>query len=775
MTARRIRVELDGAVQGMGFRPFVHRLAGELGLAGFVRNTGSGLAIEAEGDAAGLDGLLDRLAREAPALARVTGRRVTERPVQGGAGFAILASEAGAAAAVLPDLAPCAACLRELFDPGARRYRHPFIACTQCGPRYSVIEALPYDRARTTLRRFPLCAACAGEYADPADRRFHAEAICCPGCGPRLWLARADGAVLAEGEAALGQAVAALRQGGIVALKGLGGFQLLADARDAAALGRLRARKRRARKPFAVLVADLQAAAALAHVDAAEARVLAGPAAPIVLLRARGGALPGATGLAAAVAPGLGTLGLMLPATPLHHLLARAAGGPLVATSGNLSGGPLLADNGAACAGLGGIAELFLLHDRPIAHAVDDSVLRVIDGAPTVLRLARGHAPLERALPAGMAGGIAEGPVLALGGHMKSALALGLAAAAGGARAVLGPHIADLEGAEARTAFAAAAGALPALHGVRPARLACDAHPDYASTRHAETQGLRLVRVAHHLAHARSGMLDRGLAPPLLAVAWDGAGHGGDGTIHGGEFLAIGARLWRRAGHLLAFRLPGGTAAMREPRRAALGVLFALGGAAALAGDALPPLAAFGAAGRRTLAGMLAGGVNAPWTSSAGRLFDAVAALLGLVQCNDYEGEAAMALEAAAGAAAAPHALPPPAIAATPAGLLVLDWRPSLAALLAARAAGAGVPALAAGFHAALAGAIVAMAGRLGARQVLLTGGCFQNALLAGGAAAGLRAAGHAAFCHRDVPPGDGGLALGQLAAALHPLAEETG
>ncbi len=753
----RLRIAITGAVQGVGFRPFVYRLAREAGLSGSVCNNGAGVLIEAEGGASALAHFLDRLAAEAPANAVVTDRQVVPLQTCLTQDFTVTPSAADGpcSAVVMADLATCSDCLRELRDPDDRRHRYPFITCVACGPRYSVISALPYDRARTTLNRFPLCPACAAEYADPGSRRFHAESICCPACGPQLALWSVDGSVLATREGALAGAVAALRAGRIVAVKGLGGFQLLVDARNDAAVVALRARKRRPRKPLALMAADPDMAIGLAEVSAAERVALTSAAAPIVLLAPRPEA---AQVLAPAVAPGAPCLGIMLPTTPLHHLLMRALGFPVVATSGNHAGAPILADEHAALRALSGVGDLFLVHDRPILRAVDDSVVRVIAGEVTVLRRARGYSPLPLAwAPVGA-------PILALGGQQKNAIATGFAG-----RIFLGPHGGDLEVVAARDAFVRAAESLPALHRLQPARVACDRHPDYAATRHAETLGLPVVRVPHHLAHALSGIVDLGIDGPVLAVAWDGTGYGNDGTIWGGEFLAIAPPRYRRAAHLLPFRLPGGEAATREPRRAALGVLHALHSAAALEMAGLPPVAAFTQAERRVLATMLTRGVAAPLASSAGRLFDAVAALLDLCQSVGFEGEAASAVEAAAGAEAA--LLPTPTVSGD--RPMLVDWRPTLAALLAARAAGVPVAALAAGFHVALAEAIVAVARATEARQVLLTGGCFQNARLTALAVAGLRDARIAPFCHRQVPPNDGGLAVGQIAFAARPLIEE--
>jgi hydrogenase maturation protein HypF len=759
---QRVRIALEGAVQGVGFRPFVYRLACERGLAGFVGNSGDGVLIEAEGSEPALAEFLDRLARDLPAHAVVTRRRVTPLPPQGAAGFALAPSAASGgtcSVVVMADLAPCPACLAEMDDPADRRFRYPFITCTQCGPRYSVIESLPYDRERTTLRRFPLCVACAGEYTDPGSRRFHAESICCPECGPQLALWDPAGRVLARRAAALARAAEAIRGGRILALKGLGGFQLLVDARDEAAVRRLRARKRRPRKPLALMVPDIAAAAALAAISATERDALCSPAAPIVLLRA----LPAASAaLAPSVAPGSLCLGLMLPTSPLHRLLTRALGFPVVATSGNLGEAPIIGEESEALARLADVADAFLVHDRPIARTVDDSVVRVIAGAPTVLRRARGYAPLPLPFPA------TTTTILALGGHQKNAVAIGSSG-----QIMLGPHGGDLDREETRTAFARSAERLLALHGLRARAVACDRHPDYASTRHAERLGLPLLRVPHHLAHALSGMVDHGLGGPVLAVAWDGTGYGGDGTIWGGEFLAVAPPRYRRVAHLLPFRLPGGEAAVREPRRAALGVLHILHGAAAVdLMDRFAPAGGFSARERHVLGAMLARGINAPLTSSAGRLFDAVASLLGLCQRSGFEGEAAMALEAAADMAEADAPLPD-AVLRTGTDPLVVDWRPILAALLTGCERGVSPAALAAGFHSALANAIAAVARQLGAEKVLLTGGCFQNARLTELAVARLGAIGVEAFCHRRVPPNDGGLAVGQIAFAAYATIEE--
>lgn len=756
---QRLRLEMTGAVQGVGFRPFVHRLAVSEGLAGYVRNTGAGVALEVEGEGPALARFLARLDTEIEPPARVDGRGANWLPVTGDHNFAIEESafEGGRSARVLPDLATCPDCRREMLDPADRRYRYPFTTCVHCGPRYSVIEAIPYDRARTSMRLFPMCAACQAEYSDPRSRRFHAETNACPDCGPQLALWDTAGHVLATRQDALDGVAEALRQGQLVALKGLGGFQLLVDARNESAVIRLRERKRRPTKPFALMAASLADASEIASVSAEEAALLSSAAAPIVLVRVRADA----SLIAPSVAPANPWLGVMLPATPLHHLLMDALGFPVVATSGNRGSEPIVFDEAEALERLGDIADLFLVHDRPILRPVDDSVVRVIVGRETVIRLARGYAPLT------LTDAAAVTPTLAVGGHQKNAVTV-----VGDGRIVLGPHTGDLDQAETRAAFTRAVDGLTALHDVAPNAVACDAHPDYFSTHFAESMGTEVRRVPHHLAHVLSGMLDNGLSGPVLGVAWDGTGYGGDGTIWGGEFLAVDGAHYRRAAHLLPFRLPGGEATVREPRRAALGALHAVFGEAALAMTELPPVAAFSPSERPILARMLVSGLNSPWTSSAGRLFDAVAAIFGLHQKVSFEGEAAMAVEFAADRSKQTIALAPPTIS-DKGGSLVIDWRPMLAAMVTAKQDGAAAEALAAAFHEGLVDTVVAVAKRVDIEQVLLTGGCFQNARLTERAVARLRAAGFDPYWHHQVPPNDGGLAVGQAVFATRPLIEE--
>ena len=728
---------MRGRVQGVGFRPVVFRLAHELGLRGWVRNDAAGAEVALAGAAAAIAAFRAELPGRLPAAADI--QRIEEQPVPAElpSGFEIRLSAAAdgvRVAGILPDLATCPECLREVLDPRDRRYRYPFANCTHCGPRYSILEALPYDRAHPTMRAFRLCPACAAEYGDPRNRRFHAQPNACPVCGPQLAWMRADGRVLAERDAALRAAAAAIRAGQIAAVKGVGGFHLLADARDAAAVRRLRARKRRDEKPFAVMFPALKAAAEAGELSGAEMKWLKSAAAPIVLLNMRAGA----GGIAPEVAPGLPWLGALLPYTPLHHLLLHELGFPVVATSGNLTDEPICTDNDEARARLGEIADFFLMHDRPIARPLDDSVLAVCGGEPVMLRRGRGLSPYSLPL-AGAPDGL-----VAAGAQLKSTVAV-----TAGGNAVLSPHIGDLDHAGAQRLWRRTLDDLSGLHGLAAVAAVADLHPDYAATRGAAELGVPVEAVQHHHAHIAACMAENGLEGPVLGIAWDGTGLGTDGTIWGGEFLVCTRAEFRRAAWLRPFLLVGGDAAAREPRRAALGVLREMA-------SAHPP-PGFTPAELAVLDGMLRQGLNVVRTSSAGRLFDAAASLLGVCQVMAHEGQAAMHLEALAERGAAePY----------PFGWRgdELDWAPLIAALLA----GGEPPAVAAArFHETLAAMMVAAAQRAALADICLSGGCFQNRRLLETATRRLAAAGFRVWRHREIPPNDAGLALGQLAAAV--------
>ncbi len=745
---------LRGAVQGVGLRPFVRRAAGRLGVAGFVRNVPAGVEIEAEGSPAAIEALLAAL-RAIPSPARIDA--ITERALAPIAdeGFFVRDSAPGAAGAfpLGPDLATCAECMAEVLDPGNRRFRHPFASCTRCGPRWSIATALPWDRARTSMAAFAPCARCRAEYEDPDDaRRFHAQTLACPHCGPQLALRTRDGSLRARGDAALAQAIHLLRAGGIVAVLGLGGYQLLVDARDDAAVARLRKRKGRPHKPLALAVADARGADALVDLGPSEREAFASAAGPIVLARRRPCAV-----IADAVAGDLVWLGVMRATTPLHRLLLDGVGGPLVATSGNRSGEPLCANDAEALACLSEVADVFLTHDRAVVRAIDDSVVREIGGRVVTLRCARGLAPLAlpRHCPAP--------PRLALGGDLKAAAAL-----ASGDTIVLGPHVGDLGSPRASDALRGGAEALCRFMGAHGAEMVADAHPDTQAISVAEAwtrwQAGPPQRVHHHHAHVLSCVAEHDAPLPVLGVAWDGAGFGPDRGAWGGEILRVDEGGATRVAHLRRFRLPGGDAAAREPRRAAVGLLFARFGEDALARDDVA-LRGFDPSERAVLARVLRQGRFAPETSSAGRLFDAIASLLDVRQRCSYEGQAALELEALAtrSDAESEEAYPMPCREG------VLDWAPLLARLLDDRDAGANAAGIALRFHRGLACAIVEAvslaAERTGIRRVVLSGGCFQNALLSTFSEVGLRRAGLEVLRHGQVPPNDGGLALGQIRA----------
>lgn len=729
----RMRLTVRGLVQGVGFRPFVFRLARELRLSGWVGNAPEGVRIEAEGPQESLSRFCERLCAELPPRARI---RALERSILspvGHAGFSIRTSAADGVPTtwVMPDIATCDACIREVFDPAQRRHRYPFTNCTDCGPRYSIIRRLPYDRPNTTMALFTMCAACRAEYEDPCDRRFHAQPIACPDCGPQLELLDGGGASVASRESALQAAAAALRDGRIVAVKGLGGFHLMVDSRDERAVMRLRGRKNREAKPLAVMVLNLAAALKLCELSEAAATLFESPEAPIVLAPRRAGAV------CEAVSPGNPMLGILRAYTPLHLLLLSEVGFPLVATSGNRSDEPICIENSDALRRLSGIADLFLVHDRPIARRVDDSVVQIVAGQAQLLRRARGYAPAPLGLRCSWPA------VLAVGAQQKNAPAVAI-----GAEAFLAPHVGDLDSALGHDAFERTIESFREFYGFTPRRVICDLHPDYASTRFAQRCGVAVTSVQHHVAHAHACLADNAIRGPALAVVWDGTGFGPDGTIWGGEFLRIHGTRWERVDHLRTFRLPGGEAAVREPRRSALGALFEV------YGTNLPLSPGFAPRELEVLLTMLARGVNAPWTSSAGRLFDAVAAIVGLRLRAVFEGQAAMELEFAA--AAEGDAYPE---AST-------DWRPLLRKVVDDVLAGVARARIAARFHASLAAMIVGVAQRTGERKVLLTGGCFQNRRLSELAISALRDAGFEPYWHARVPPNDGGIALGQILAS---------
>ena len=793
--AERIRVR--GIVQGVGFRPMVWHLAREHQLRGSVRNDGDGVAIVVCGPAAALAAFADDLPRRSPPLARIDAvehERLTELP--SGADFRIIESCSGSArTGVAADAATCPACLAEIQDPLARRYRYPFTNCTHCGPRLTIVEAIPYDRAATTMRGFALCPACAAEYDDPRDRRFHAQPIACPACGPRVWLESAagstlDAAAVADHDAldVVDVACSLIQRGLIVAIKGLGGFQLACDAANEAAVARLREHKKRHSKPFALMARDLDVMRRYARIDDAQAALLQSPAAPIVIVDV---APEAPARVAASVAPGMTSLGLMLPNTPLHHLLLQRMGRPIVLTSGNLCDEPQCIDNDDARVRLGAIADYFLVHDRAIARRVDDSVLRVMAGAPRLLRRARGYAPTPLRLAAGFA---AAPPVLALGGELKNTFCL-----LRGGQAVVSQHIGDLADAACHADYRRALDSYQRLFEFSARRIAVDRHPEYLSRKlgleMAQAQGLPLDEVQHHHAHLAACLAENGLAPdcaPVLGVVLDGLGYGDDGTLWGGEVLLADYRQSQRLATFKPVAMLGGAQAIAEPWRNTYAQLMATMGWARFVADfgALDLCAFLADKPRALLDAMLAKGLNSPPASSVGRLFDAVAAAAGV--CREragYEGQAAIEFEALVDArtlaAEDDQRAYPFTLARADHGLLCVDPLAMWQALLRDLAAWTPVAVIAARFHLGLAIVITRLVcavyrdacAKDGAmsRTVALSGGVLQNRVLLEQLVTRLERHGFTVLTHRQVPANDGGLALGQAAiAAARALADST-
>jgi hydrogenase maturation protein HypF len=744
--AVRTAIRVEGIVQGVGFRPYVYALATGLGLTGFVGNDVDGVFAEVEGPPTAVSEFLLRLERQPPPLARI--ERVTTRavPPSGSASFAIAASGPAGQRRTLvsADTSTCADCLRELADPADRRFGYPFINCTNCGPRFTIVRDVPYDRPLTTMAPFAMCEPCAAEYHDPADRRFHAQPTCCPACGPRLALRDPAGTEL-PGDPLQG-AAELLAAGQVLAIKGLGGYHLAVDAACAPAAETLRARKHREDKPFAVLAADLAAARALGHVDEAAAELLASRARPIVLLPRLENAP-----VAAAVAPGNRQLGVMLPYTPLHHLLIKAAAGPIVLTSGNVSDEPIAYRDADALDRLAGLADAFLTHDRAIHMRTDDSVARTFRGRPMLLRRSRGYVPepvpVTRAFPR---------PVLACGAELKNTFCL-----AKDRYAFVSHHIGDLENAETLQSFTEGIEHFRRLFDIDPRVVAHDLHPEYLSTKYAlDLEGVDLQPVQHHHAHIASCLADNGADGPVIGVAFDGTGYGADGTIWGGEFLVADLAAFERGGHLAPVPMPGGSAAVRQPWRMA---------AAYLGPDAQ---AGLGVVRRHqdhwpAVTAMAAKGINAPLTSSAGRLFDAAAAILGVRDAINYEGQAAIELEQLADPAETGAYR---AGLATGEGPFQACGADLLHAILEDLTAQVPAPVIAARFHHGVAALIEAgcvllrESSSLG--TVALSGGVFQNMLLLRATAARLEARGFRVLTHSRVPCNDGGISLGQAVVA---------
>jgi hydrogenase maturation protein HypF len=750
-----LRISVQGIVQGVGFRPFVYRLAHRLGLAGTVANNGEGVTIHVAGEPPALEAFVQALRTEAPPVARIIALAVQAAdPVPDQTGFHILPSERSArpSTQIAPDIALCDDCRADISDPRNRRYRYPFTNCTNCGPRFSIVEHIPYDRPNTSMRVFPMCADCSREYHDPLDRRFHAQPNACPVCGPQLSWHDSQGAPLA-GEC-LQHCAQALAEGRVVAIKGLGGFHLAVDGCSEAAVALLRTRKNRPAKPLAIMVRDPETAVRFARLSTQETTLLTSPEHPIVLVTRRTD-----SPLAQGVAPGLGVVGLMLPYTPLHHLLFAQAQTPvaLVMTSGNRSDEPICTGNEEALIRLRGLADYFLLHNREIVTRVDDSVARIMEGRIRLLRRARGYSPVPVVLRQPTA------DLLACGGEMKNSFCI-----VRNNEAYLSQHIGELTTMENHAFFRESIDHLQAVLEVQPQRTACDLHPDYLSSRYAHTLGLPCVEVQHHHAHIGAVLAEQGVEGPVLGVVLDGTGYGGDSTVFGGEVYWADRCGFNRIGRLSHLPLPGGDRAATEPWRMGVSLLYRGLGPDGLVEERLPaPLRTIAAEKRELLTQMITKGVNSPLTSSCGRLFDAVSALTGLCLLSTYEGQAAMLLEHQAGLVAQGAAGEAyPAHLRPVADTLILDSAPLAGLIVRDLAAGVPVPVIARRFHRWLVDGLVEMLTTLrqatGLTTVVLSGGCMQNALLFETLAERLRTAAFSVHAGELVPMNDGGIALGQ-------------
>ncbi len=784
---QRLRLTIRGAVQGVGFRPFIYKLATELKLTGWVNNSASGVFVEVEGSREILETFLHRIEPEKPPRSHIHSLEPSWLDAVDYQNFEIRPSVDGEKTAlVLPDISTCPDCLAEIFDPTNRRYRYPFTNCTNCGPRYSIIQGLPYDRIHTTMQSFEMCPHCRAEYENPLNRRFHAQPNACPKCGPHIELwdisnvrSKCFSAIQVRSKrfSAIRDTAAAIREGKIVAVKGLGGFHLMADARNRETVELLRQRKRRSQKPFALMYPNLELVKQHCRVSPAEERLLLSPESPIVLLEAICGSrnpvflknrvseMVEVSEMQETVAPGNPYLGVMLPYTPLHHLLMAEIQVPVVATSGNLSDEPICIDENEAVERLGEIADLFLIHNRAIARPIDDSVVRIIGDREMVLRRARGYAPLPIYVATknrqdARSTSNFEKSVLAVGGHLKNTVAASVKN-----QIFMSQHIGDLETTAAFECFKNIIASFQKLYQFEPQIVACDAHPDYLSSKFARDLNIPLIPVQHHYAHILASMAENEIEAPVLGVAWDGTGYGLDGTIWGGEFLLINETSFERVARFRPFKLPGGDKAVKEPRRVALGLLYELFGDEVFSLKNLPPIEAFTDKELRVIKTMLQKNVNAPITSSAGRLFDAVSALIGLRKVVSFEGQGAMELEFAVEKNREKYSFKIDKDSDNN-SLFNVDWEPMVLEIIEERKR-LSKGAIAAKFHNSLAAAIVEIAKMVGREKVVLSGGCFQNKYLTEKTVETLRQENFLPYWHQRVPPNDGGIALGQVLAAL--------
>jgi len=749
---KRIKIHIHGAVQGVGFRPFIYRLAEQYNLNGWVRNNSHGVHIEVEGPSIKLKNFLCAIQNEAPPQARIQSLKHLYLDSQEYSEFKILESDKGqhTSAWIMPDVATCPDCLKEIFDPQNRRYLYAFTNCTNCGPRFTIIESMPYDRPNTSMKDFYMCPECQAEYGNQRDRRFHAQPNACPACGPQLEFCDKDGKPLSSRQDAMEQTAQAIVDGKIVAVKGLGGFHLMADATNSAAVQRLRDRKRRGEKPFALMFPNLASIESVCEVSDLEKRWLTSPEAPILLLWKK----PDTNShISPEVAPNNPCLGAMLPYTPLHHVLMQQLDRSVVATSGNLTEEPICIDNQEALDRLRYIADFFLMHDRPIVRPVDDSIGRIVAGRELILRRSRGYAPLPIMLNEEIK------PALAFGGHLKNTITI-----AGQNQAIISQHIGDLETEPALHHFRRIQEDLQKLTDKQPAIILHDLHPDYVSTNEAQNIGLDHRPVQHHLAHILSCMLENELEPPILGVSWDGTGYGTDGTIWGGEFITVDSGKWKRFASLRSFPLVGGDTAIREPRRSALGLLKSIFGENLDESVCTTVFQAFNELEWSNLNKLLSNQQATTSTTSAGRLFDAIASITGLCQINQYEGQAAMLLEYAAWQSNKQDQSYPFEVKDHD-GMAQIDWKPMIREILNDGKSRVPTETIADRFHWTCAEIILKIAQKSNQEQIVLSGGCFQNKLLTERSIQKLIDEGFKVYWHQRVPPNDGGISLGQIGA----------
>lgn len=755
----RAIVTILGSVQGVGFRPFVYRLAKQHHLVGGISNTSSGVIIDVQGEEHPLADFQRALLTAKPNGARISDITLVKAPLHECSSFEIKASqsESDTALALLPDSAMCHDCVKELFDPHNRRFYYPFLHCIACGPRFSLFLRMPFDRAHTTMDDFCMCRECKNEYETPADRRFYSQTNCCPQCGPELLLRNSNGEMLASKQEAVHGAVQLLKEGKIVAMKNTGGYQLLVDATNDPAVRRLRLLKKRASKPFALLMPTVVHIHHIAEMCPVAEQVLTSPAAPIVLLKKR----DGINAIAPSVSGGSSYEGVMLPHSPLQHLLLNVLKLPLVATSGNISGSPLCITEEEALTQLAPVCDAFLVHNRQIRHRLDDSIVHIIANQPVLIRRARGYTPYAIAIPAPMRHDPSP-DLFAAGSHQKNTFAF-----AKKNQIYISQHIGDLESAETCRAYGQEVEKWENLLGARPTNGIGDKHPAYYTTHYLEKRGIQSAAVQHHQSHVWAGMIDNQIQPPFFSIVWDGTGWGEDGTIWGGEAFLVTREGMQRLASLYPFRLPGGEKAVREPRRPCLGALYAIYGENLLQTSGKELAAMFDQEELQILLNALMKGINSPICSSIGRLFDAVSALLGCCTISHFEGEAALVLEAMAHKAKNdPVHYHIPLLKEK--GHWLMDWRPMFLQIAEDKREAVPVPEIALAFHKALAQCIVALAEIAGQKNVLLTGGVMQNKLLAEEAVDKLRQTGFTPYWHHNIPPNDGGLSVGQLIGSFY-------